>query len=195
VKKWKNSSEITYTTNSPRQYPKRLIPPSERKRQMLDSFLPFNPNARPPHLSIKRHVLETLKLSPVLPDYLTTILLRPPSTSSHNRQSQPLKPPNWIILASHPHVPERSNHRFPHFVIYGSNAQLLLNIFNSNLIQPSVPTHPSEHPHLSYFHLLDMGIIHWPTLYAIIYGQSCHLSIELALKFQWHIIVTQYCRR
>ncbi|OIT01781.1 hypothetical protein A4A49_14550 [Nicotiana attenuata] len=54
-----------------------------------------------------------------------------------------------------------------------------------------MPTHPSQHPHFRYFHLLDMGVFDWPILCPIQHSQSNHCLVELTLKSQRHILITQ----
>ncbi|KAG5598890.1 hypothetical protein H5410_030260 [Solanum commersonii] len=74
------------------------------------------------------------------------------------------------------------------------HSHLLPDNLVSNLIAPSVPTHPSQHPHIRNMHFLDMCILDWPTLRSIQQGRSNYHSVELTFKSRWDFLVTQDSR-
>ncbi|KAG5592581.1 hypothetical protein H5410_043095 [Solanum commersonii] len=65
------------------------------------------------------------------------------------------------------HMSKPSQSRFPQLVHQRSHSHLLLDNLIPNLIAPSVPTHPSQHPHLRNMHSLNMCVLDWPTLRSI----------------------------
>ncbi|KAG5622412.1 hypothetical protein H5410_007630 [Solanum commersonii] len=63
-----------------------------------------------------------------------------------------------------------------------------------NFIAPSVPTHPSQHPHIRNMNFLDMCVLDWPTLRSIQQGRSNYHSVELTFKPRWNFLITQDSR-
>ncbi|WMV57267.1 hypothetical protein MTR67_050652 [Solanum verrucosum] len=61
--------------------------------------------------------------------------------------------------ASHLHMSESSQPRFLHLGLHRGHSYLVLNNSIRNLISPSMPTHPYEHPHLRYLHILNMRVL------------------------------------
>ncbi|KAG5594215.1 hypothetical protein H5410_035447, partial [Solanum commersonii] len=97
-----------------------------------------------------------VKLSQVLSNYLSPILLRPTSTPPRTLYTQPLAPPHWGVNAPSFHMSKPSQSRFPQLVHHRGHSHLLPNNLVPNPIAPSVTTHPSQHPHLRDMHFLDM---------------------------------------
>ncbi|KAG5604826.1 hypothetical protein H5410_026318 [Solanum commersonii] len=87
-----------------------------------------------------------------------------------------------------------SQSRFPQLVHHRGHSHLLPDNLVPNLIAPSVPTHPSQHPHFRDMHFLDMCILDWPTLRSIQQGRSNYHSVELTFKSRWDFLVTQDSR-
>ncbi|KAG5617998.1 hypothetical protein H5410_017822 [Solanum commersonii] len=75
-----------------------------------------------------------------------------------------------------------SQSRFPQLVHHRGHSHLLPDNLIPNLIAPSVPTHPSQHPHLRNMHFLNMCVLDWPTLRSIQQGRSNYHSVELTFK-------------
>ncbi|KAG5610034.1 hypothetical protein H5410_021315 [Solanum commersonii] len=63
-----------------------------------------------------------------------------------------------------------------------------------NLIASSVPTHPSQHPHLHNMQFLDMCVLDWPTLRSIQQSRSNYHSVKLTFKSRWDFLITQDSR-
>ncbi|WMV45735.1 hypothetical protein MTR67_039120 [Solanum verrucosum] len=108
------------------------------------------------HLRDVSHVLGNVKLSQVMSNHLSPILLKPTSTSPRTLYNQPLTPPHWGVCAPSLHMSKPSQSRFPQLVHHRGHSHLLPDNLISNLIAPSVPTHPSQHPHLRNMHFLNM---------------------------------------
>lgn len=124
----------------------------------------------------------------VLSNYLSPILLWCTSTSPGTIHSQPLH----TSTLRHPYT--SSSHVWTISVwpltFYSLSKPFLpcLDSFISNLIPPSMTIHPSQHPHFSDFHLLNMRILDDLTLCSIQQCWSnCHF-IEVAVK------MLQQCR-
>uniref|UniRef100_A0A0V0HF16 Putative ovule protein n=1 Tax=Solanum chacoense TaxID=4108 RepID=A0A0V0HF16_SOLCH len=131
-----------------------------------------------------------LELYHVLSISLSPILLRSTSIFPVTIHSQHLTPLHWCILTSPPYMLEPSKFRFSHFILHRGHSYLILNIFISNLISLSVPTHPTQHPHFYNFQLLSVGVLDWPTFCSIQHSRSNHYSVELAFNFWWHLLIT-----
>ncbi|KAG5572370.1 hypothetical protein H5410_062136 [Solanum commersonii] len=101
------------------------------------------------------HVLGNVKLSQVLSNHLSPKLLRPTSTPPRTLYSQPLASPQGVTRPP-PHMSKPSQSHFPQLVHHRGHSHLLPDNFIPNLITPSVPTHPSQHPHLRNMHFLNM---------------------------------------
>ncbi|KAG5596625.1 hypothetical protein H5410_037857 [Solanum commersonii] len=97
-------------------------------------------------------------------------------------------------LASPLHMSKPSQSRFPQLVHHRGHSHLIPDNLVPNLIAPSVPTHPSQHPHLRDMHFLDMCVLDWPTLRSIQQGRSNYHSVELTFKSRWDFLVTQDSR-
>ncbi|KAG5582000.1 hypothetical protein H5410_052627 [Solanum commersonii] len=93
------------------------------------------------------HVLGKVKLNQVLSNHLSPILLRPTSTPPLHLYNQPL---DLLTGRSRPplHMSKPSQSRFPQLVHHRGHSHLLPDNLVPNLIAPSVPTYPSQHPHL-----------------------------------------------
>ncbi|KAG5608384.1 hypothetical protein H5410_019665 [Solanum commersonii] len=91
-------------------------------------------------------------------------------------------------------MPKPSHSRFPQLVHHRSHSHLLPDNLVPNLIAPSVPTHPSQHPHLRNMQFLNMRVFDWPTLRSIQQGRSNYHSVELTFKFRWNFLITQDSR-
>ncbi|KAG5584742.1 hypothetical protein H5410_045176 [Solanum commersonii] len=118
------------------------------RRDNTLTLLTFNLNTQPPLLPIQSHVLGNMKLSHVLSNHLSPILLRPTSTPPCTLYIQPLAPPHWGVCTPSLHMSKPSQSHFPQLVHHRGHSHLLPNNLIPNLIAPSVPTHPSQHPHL-----------------------------------------------
>lgn len=155
---------------------------------MLDSFLTYNPNTWPPHLSIQSHVLGDLKLWHVLLYHLTPIFLRPPLPlliPANDNRSHLLTGAFMLLLRTCPNHLSIASHISTSI---GATLTFCLNIFIPNLIQPRVPAHLSQHPHFYHFHLLGIRILGYPTFRPIQHGWS---NQNLPFKFRQHFLVTQ----
>ncbi|KAG5586650.1 hypothetical protein H5410_047084 [Solanum commersonii] len=138
------------------------------------TLLTFNLNTRPPLLPIYSHVLGNAYLYPsVYPLYPAT------RTSSLRRLR---------TVSSHVQTISVS------LVHHRCHSHLLPNNLIPNLIAPSVPTHPSQHPHLRNMHFLNMCVLDWLALRSIQQGRSNYHSVELTFKSRWNFLITQDSR-
>ncbi|KAG5599461.1 hypothetical protein H5410_030831 [Solanum commersonii] len=140
--------------------------------------------------SAQSHVLGKVKLSQALSNHLSPILLRPTSTPPRTLYNQPLAPPHLKTASSHAQTISAS----PQLVHHRGHSHLLLDNLIPNFIAPSVPTHPSQHPHLRNMHFLDMCVLDWPTLCSIQQGRSNYHSVELTFKPRWNFLIIQDSR-
>ncbi|KAG5599405.1 hypothetical protein H5410_030775 [Solanum commersonii] len=119
---------------------------------------------------------------------------KPTSTPPRTLYNQPLAPPHWGVCAPSFHMSKPSQSRFPQLVHHRGHSHLLSDNLVPNLIAPSVPTHPPQHPHLRDMHFLDMCVLDWPTLRSIQQSRSNYHSVELTFKSRWDFLVTQDSR-
>ncbi|KAG5585498.1 hypothetical protein H5410_045932 [Solanum commersonii] len=115
----------------------------------------------------------------------------PTSTPPLTLYNQPLAPPH---RAQQDRLFTCPNHLgLASLVHHGGHSHPLDNLI-PNFIAPSVPTHPSQHPHLRNMHFLDMCVLDWPTLRSIQQGRSNYHCVELTFKPRWNFLITQDSR-
>lgn len=80
------------------------------------------------------------------------------------------------------HMSEISQTHLPHLVHHRGLSHLVPNIFDPNLIFPSMLKYSSQHPYFHYFHILDMQVLDQPTLCKIQHNWCDHYYIKLSFK-------------
>lgn len=87
-------------------------------------------------------------------------------------------------------MPKSSQSRFLYLVLHCGYSHLVSDMFISNPISPSKPTHLSWHPYFCNFYLLNLRVLDWTSLRSI-HSWSNHHSIELASLLWWHLLIIE----